>query len=73
MLGYPSQSGEACALMVLDQAKRPHGSGPSSGQLSVLLDWPPGYTSWLLNPDVNIPAMDGNHMGGLDKIDGCKL
>jgi hypothetical protein len=26
-------------------------------QLSVLLDWPPGYRTWLLNADVNIPAM----------------
>jgi hypothetical protein len=34
---------------------------------------PPGYTAWLLNLDVNIPAMEGNRMGGLDKINGCKL
>jgi hypothetical protein len=40
-------------------------------QLSVLLDWPPGYRTWLLNVDVNIPAMGGNRMGGLDKNNGC--
>jgi hypothetical protein len=45
----------------------------SRGQLSVLLDWPPGYMAWLLNVDVNIPAMEGNHMGGLDRNNGCKL
>jgi hypothetical protein len=37
------------------------------------LDWPPGYRTWLLNADVNIPAMEGNRMGGLDKNNGCKL
>jgi hypothetical protein len=38
-------------------------------QLSVLLDWPPGYWTWLLNADVN----GGDRMGGLDKNNGCKL
>ena len=40
-------------------------------QLSVLLDWTLGYRTWLLNVDVNIPAMGGNRMGGLDKNNGC--
>jgi hypothetical protein len=62
-----------CGLRVLDQAKRPHGSKPPHGRLSVLLDWPPGYTTWLFNLDINIPAMEGIRMGGLDKNNGCKL
>jgi hypothetical protein len=37
------------------------------------LDWPPGYTAWLFNPDVNVPAKEGICMGGLDKNNGCKL
>jgi hypothetical protein len=43
ILGHPLQSGGACRLTVLDQAKRLHGSGPPQGMCVHSLESDPRF------------------------------